>query len=214
MLENPYYAAQPELSAEAMLYRGEGRIEESLDGSWFTIWWESPLDEAMVVQMHYAKILGAGKQLKKTRRTLLIYLVISLIAALYGIFAPDRPGDIKQGLLFLGGTGFVMWGVTLLQVGKNYQKSMREMLIHARGTEGMIEVKTRVDAAGIYESALHTELTFGWRGVREIEVTDLNVIFYREPAAMMSVPLRVFPSAVALERFVALAQKYIKQRPG
>ena len=86
-------------------------------------------------------------------------------------------------------------------------------LVLALGTEGMIEVKTRVDAAGIYESALHTELTFGWRGVRKIEVTDLNVIFYREPAAMMSVPLRVFPSAATLERFVALSQKYIKQRP-
>lgn len=63
ILENPYSAVQLEISAESALYRGEGRIEESPDGSSMTVWWESPLDESVAVQLHLPICWELGRSL-------------------------------------------------------------------------------------------------------------------------------------------------------
>jgi hypothetical protein len=214
MLENPYYSNQPTLSGDALLYRGEGRIEESPDGSSFLIWWESTLEEAITVQLHYAKILGAGKQMNRTRWTFLLYLIVSLTAISLFFLAPDVLGEIKQGILFLGCAGALLFGLGMLNLGKQYRKSMRELVINSRGTEGIVETLFRIDPTGVHERALGTDVTYSWSNLRELEVTKANVIFYRHPPGMLNVPLRAFPDVQSLARFVALAEKYSKQRQG
>lgn len=144
---------------------------------------------------------------------MIVYLLFSLVAIVYGIFAEDWPGDVKQGVLFIGVAGCTIWTVALLQLGSNYRKNMQEMLVNNRGTTDIVQTTTRVDATGISESALDTETIYAWRSIRNVEVSQLNVLFYREPTAVLNVPLRVFPDAMTLEQFLALAEKYRKPQP-
>jgi hypothetical protein len=80
MIENPYYAAPSGIPTDADLYRGEGCIEESHDGSSFAIWYESTLEDGVAAQMHFQQKLGT---MKNSRRFTLICLFFALVCFLY-----------------------------------------------------------------------------------------------------------------------------------
>ena len=206
MLENPYYTAQPDIPSEAGAYRGDGRIEASSDGSSITIRWESPLEEAVAAQWELQKKLGS---IKAIRRTQIVYGVATVCSfALVGFFGIE-PERYRWILLFLG----IFMLAMIFVKPFTYRIAVRRLVVKLRGTIGSVESLVTIDPAGVHHESNDMVWTFRWRSVRETEVVKNVVNFVREPAGLIQVPVRVFPDAATLVQFLALAEKYAKQRP-
>ena len=99
MLENPYYSDQPNIPYDAGAYRGEGRIEESPDGSSIVVRWESPLEEAVAAQWEAQKRLGT---LKLIRRAQIVYGVAAACCFVLMILLRAEPSIYPILMFFLG----------------------------------------------------------------------------------------------------------------
>jgi hypothetical protein len=76
-----------------------------------------------------------------------------------------------------------------------------------------VQTNFTLDTIGVHNEWENLISTIRWAGVREIETTRQSVIFIRQPAMILSVPMRIFPDAATLERFLALARKYKQHSP-
>lgn len=206
MLENPYYTAQPDIPYDAGVYRGEGRIEESPDGSSIVVRWESPLDEGVAAQWELQRKLGSLKAIRKAQ---IVYAVVAVCCLL--LVAIFR-FNIEFYTWLVGFFGIFMFAMIFLKP-LLFRIAVRKLVVNLRGSIGSVDSLLTVDAAGVHQEAQDMVWTFRWRSVADVEVSKTAVAFVRQPAGLMHVPVRVFPDVATLERFVALALKYQKQRP-
>lgn len=209
MLENPYSPLTVNAENGASVYRGEGNVEMQADGEVMSICWDSTFTDSLELNTYLLHQLGTFQGVRKRQKLLLIsgvvLSIVGMIVLLSGLISFADRGMLISVFIAIIGPVFILTG---MRYQSSFKARVEKAVKDARGDSERIDVTIKISPIEVSAQEQKYKLAYLWAGITKIDVTNYGIVFVRDQAGAIQIPLRLFRSSIEAEQCVVLAKKY------